>query len=115
MSKVSEIRIKQTLPCYTVSIRKTINFMEEYATFFGESISRIDNFLVAHGALTGSHVMSCFHNMDLAHLDVEVGYHLAQELPSEGDVSCRNRPSCKAVTAMAFLAKSSKSTSSKKL
>lgn len=54
MARISEIRVKQTLPCYTVSVRKTINFMEEYAAFSGEAISKIDVFLAEHNALTSS-------------------------------------------------------------
>ena len=100
MSRISEIRIKQTPSCYTVSIRKTINFMKEYASFFGEAVSQIDAFLATRGALTSSPAMSCFHNMELEQLDVEVGYHLAQELPSEGDIRCYCCPSQKIVTTI---------------
>ena len=40
MARISEIRIKQTAPCYTASVRKTINFMEEYASFFARGRER---------------------------------------------------------------------------
>ncbi|MEA4823594.1 MAG: GyrI-like domain-containing protein [Clostridiaceae bacterium] len=100
MSRISELRLKQTPACYTVSVRKTINFMEGYAAFFGEALSRIDAHLGACGALTSSPAMACFHNMDLEHLDVEVGYHLAQKVPCEGGVTCQSCPSRKIVTAI---------------
>lgn len=100
MARISEIRLKQTPARWTVSVRKTINFMEEYAAFFGDALSRIDAFLSGRGALTGSPAMACFHNMDLEHLDVEVGYHLSQELPGQGDIACQGCPSCRIVTAI---------------
>ena len=100
MARVSEIRQKQTLACWTVSVRKTIRFMDEYAAFFGEALSRIDALLAAHGVCTASSAMACFHNMDLEQLDVEVGYHFAQELPGQGDVVCHSCPSHRIVTAI---------------
>lgn len=100
MARVSEIRLKQIPACWTVSVRKTINFAEEYASFFGEALSRIDAYLLECGALTGSPAMACFHNMNLEQLDVEVGYHLAQKLPGQGEIGCRSCPACKIVTAI---------------
>lgn len=100
MARISEIRLKQTPACWTISVRKTINFLEEYAAFFGESLSRIDAFLAECGALTSSPAMACFHNMELERLDVEIGYHLAQEVSSGSDISCQCCPACKVVTAI---------------
>lgn len=100
MSRISEIRVKETPASYTVSSRKTINFMEEYGAFFGESLLRIDAHLAACGALTGSPAMACFHNMDLERLDVEVGYHLAREVPDADGIACQSCPACKVVTAI---------------
>ncbi len=100
MARITEIRLKQTPACWTISIRKTINFMEEYAAFFGESLSRIDAFLSANGVLTSSPAMACFHNMELERLDVTVGYHIAQELSGQGDIACQSCPVRKVVTAI---------------
>ena len=100
MARISEIRLKQTPACWTISARKAINFAEEYAAFFEESLARIDALLAERGVLTGSPAMACFHNMDLERLDVEAGYHLAREVPGQGGVACQSRPACKIVTAI---------------
>lgn len=70
MSRISEIRIKQTLPSYIVSIRKTINFMEEYSKFFVETMSLVSTYLDEQGVFTSSPSMVCFHNMDFEQLKI---------------------------------------------
>ncbi len=100
MSRISEIRMKQTPQCYTVSIRKTINFMEEYVSFIDEALPLIEAYLASHDVLTSSAPLTYFHNMDLEKLDVEVGYHIAQELPDDGDITCQCCPSRKVVMAI---------------
>ncbi len=100
MSRISEIRIKQTPPCYTVSVRKTINFAEEYAAFFEEALSSIDAYLDSHDVLTSSPPLTCFHNMNLEQLDVEVGYHTSRETPNEGKISCQSYEPCMVVSAI---------------
>ena len=100
MSRISEIRIKQTPACYTVSVRKTIDFKKEYVSFFDESLALIDACLDRHAVLTSSPPLTYFHNMELAQLDVEIGYHIAQEMPGEGEISCQDCPPRKVISAI---------------
>lgn len=100
MSRISEIRIKETQLCYIVSIRKTINFMKEYSSFFGESISKVSNYLEKNSVLTSSAAMACFHNMDLEHLDIEVGFYVAHEIPNTENITCKISEPYKVVTTI---------------
>lgn len=100
MSRISEIRLKETAQCYTVSIRKTISFMNEYSEFFKDALSLVSACLDEHDVLTSSPPVVCFHNMDLEQLDVEVGFHTAQDVTSNETISCKSCQPCKVVTTI---------------
>ena len=100
MSRISEIRIKQTYPCCTVSIRKTIDFMSEYSAFFGEAIGLIGNYLDEIALPACSPAMAVFHNMELEHLDLEVGFQIAKKVPGNEKVSCQVSEACRVVSAI---------------
>ncbi len=100
MSRISEIRIKQTYPCYTVSVRGTINFMNEYESFFEEALLSVTNYLDEHHIITSSPAMVCFHNMELENLEIEVGFHITQEIAGNEKIFCRDTESCKVVSTI---------------
>jgi effector-binding domain-containing protein len=50
--------------------------------------------------LPGGAPIVCFHNMDLEHLDVEIGFPVATLLTSKEDITVNTIPSQKVVTAI---------------
>lgn len=100
MARISNIAIKQEPGHFTLTIRKTIDFMKEYADFAQQAWARTGDCLKECGLFPISGPIACFHNMELASLDVELGWQIAREVAGKEGMTCRYIPSRKVVTAI---------------
>ncbi|MDT2523098.1 GyrI-like domain-containing protein [Enterococcus raffinosus] len=74
MARIAEIMIKQLPEQHMLTIRRTINFFEEYTDFMGEAIRTILQHIEENEAWPSSGPIVCFYNMDLENLAVEIGF-----------------------------------------
>lgn len=100
MARISEISLRQKQARYTASVRKTINFFEEYVPFMEEALEQIEKQLESCGFIAGSPPFTCFYNTELEKLDVEVGYHLADMIPEKGGLDVYLLPSLRVLSAI---------------
>jgi len=100
MSRISSISLTRQPGCYTLTIRKTINFMAEFSEFAGYSFDKITKYLDNLNELPGGAPIVCFHNMDLESLDVEIGFPVANHLGGKDDIGANTLPSQKVVSSI---------------
>ncbi len=100
MTRISQVFLKKQSGFHMLTVRKTINFMEEYSNFVGYSLSKIITRLDSENELASGVPTVCFHNMDLAKLDVEVGFPVANPVDGAEDVKAVTIPTQKVVTAI---------------
>jgi effector-binding domain-containing protein len=100
MARISQIELKQLPKFHTLTIRKEINFMQEFSDFSSYSFAKITNYLNSLNKLASGAPIVCFHNMDLEYLDVEIGFPVASPLKDKDDIVSNTIPSQKVVTAI---------------
>ncbi len=100
MSRISQITLIQQPCMHTLSIRRNINFMEEFSELAGYSFSKIIAYLNSLNELPGGEPFVCFHNMDLENLDVEIGFPAASPLNGKEDITVGEIKSQKTVSAI---------------
>ncbi len=100
MARISQITLKQQPDIHTVTVRKTINFLETYSEFAGYSFDKITAYLQSLRELPGGAPIVCFHNMDLENLDVEIGFPVAKSISGKEDITANTIPSQKVVSAI---------------
>ncbi len=100
MARISDITVKEQLEYCFVSIRKTIDFANEFASFSGGGFQKIMDYLDSQNILVCDGPIVCFHNMDLERLDVEVGFPVAKSANGDGEIHARMVPVQKVVTAI---------------
>ena len=100
MARISNIALTRQPAFHTLTIRKTISFMDEYSDFAGYAFSRILEHLGNVNELPGGEPIVCFHNMDLEKLDVEIGYPVATLLSGKADITAGTIPSQRVVAAI---------------
>lgn len=100
MARISQITLKEQPEYRWLAIRKTINFMAEYADFTSSSFGKIMKYLKVHRALAADGPLVCFHNTELAQLDIEVGFPIAEYLPGSDEICLGINPAQKIVTAI---------------
>lgn len=76
MTRISKIRVKQLPEKHQLTIRRTIDFFSEYSEMMGDALDQINGILTANQLLSASGPIVCFHNVDLAALDVEIGLEI---------------------------------------
>lgn len=100
MARISQITLTHQPGVHTLTIRKTINFMEEFSDFAGYSFDKIAKYLDSVNELPGGAPIVCFHNMDLESLDVEVGFPVASPVSGKDDIAGNSIPAQKVVSAI---------------
>lgn len=100
MARISEITLKEYPEYHSLTIRKTINFMEEYTTFADESFRKILDYVSSLDALVSDGPIVCFHNMDMEQLDVEAGFPVAKQIMGRDEITSNTIPVQKGVTAI---------------
>lgn len=102
MARITNILIKEEPQHYTVTIRKTIDFMKEYSDFAEQVLDNTGKYLSKLGLFPISGPIVCFHNIDLESLDVEMGWQIVHQVESKDDMVCNLIPARKIVTAIDF-------------
>lgn len=93
MTQVAGIMLKQHSQKHMLTLRRTIDFFEAYASFMGEAISELDHLLEANCLLPASGPIVCFYNADLSALDVEIGFEVAKPVKGTGKIMYKKVPS----------------------
>lgn len=100
MSRISSITLIEQSEQHVLTIRAAIDFMKDFSDFCGQSFEGIAEYLNHIGVLLGGAPIVCFHNMDLEHLDVEVGFPVANSINGKGDMKAYTIPAQKVVSAI---------------
>ena len=100
MSRISNIEIKQEPEHYTLTIRKTIDFMKDYSDFAGQVLALTGDYLNEMGIYPISGPVVCFHNQELETLDVEIGWQIARKIESKDSMLCNMIPTRKVISAI---------------
>ena len=100
MSRISNIEIKQEPEHYTLTIRKTINFMKDYSDFAMQAFALTGDYLNEMNVYPISGPVVCFHNQELESLDVEMGWQIAQKIENRDIMLCNMLPTRKVVSAI---------------
>lgn len=100
MARISAVSLKQQPEHYTLTVRKTIDFMAEYAAFAAQALDETSLHLHRLGLLPISGPIACFHNTQLKALDVECGWQLATPVESSGHLLCTHVPGRRVATAI---------------
>lgn len=100
MARISGIVIKQEPQHYMLALRKTIDFMKEYAAFAEQALTQTEECLRNMQIYPMSGPVVCFHNTDLAQLDVEIGWQITQPVQTEAGVWCSRVEPRKVVTTI---------------
>lgn len=100
MARISPVSIKQEPAHHTLTLRRTIDFMQDYAAFADEALKRTSAYLDALGVFPMSGPIVCFHNTALERLDVEMGWQIAQPVGDQDAMTCQKIPARKVVTAI---------------
>ena len=92
---------------HTLTIRKTINFTQEFSTFAGYAFDKIAKYLNSVNALFGGAAIVCFHNVGSDYneetwekLNVEIGFPVARPISGKEDITANTIPSQKVVSAI---------------
>ena len=100
MTRITKIMQKKIPEMQVLSVRRSIHFFEEYATFMGEAIEAILQVITEADSFPSSGPIVCFHTMDLEHLDVEVAFQVAEEIAGSGEVVATILPVRTIITAI---------------
>ncbi|MDL2318826.1 GyrI-like domain-containing protein [Eubacteriales bacterium OttesenSCG-928-A19] len=100
MARISNISVKQEPEHYTLTIRKTIDFMKDYSDFAGQVLTLTGNYLNKMGVHPMSGPLVCFHNQDLETLDVEIGWQIVRKIENKDDMLCKPVPTRKLVSTI---------------
>ena len=100
MTRISNITIAEQSEYCFLAIRKTIDFMVDFSEFSKQSFEKISKYLEERGILSSGAPIVCFHNMDLAKLDVEVGFPVATYIDGKNEILQRIVPAQKIITAI---------------
>lgn len=92
MTRIADIMLKQLPEQPMLTLRKTINFFEDYANFMGEAINSILQLIEENNALPSSGPIVCFHNIDLEKLDVEIGFATPRVFEDKDEIKSLTQP-----------------------
>ncbi|MEA5028758.1 MAG: GyrI-like domain-containing protein [Sphaerochaeta associata] len=100
MGVVSNIGLFEQGRQHVLSIRRVLDF-KDFPLIAKESYARLTDFMASRNLLPSGCPFVCYHNADLEHLDVEMGFPIAQEIESEtSEVQCRTIPGQRVVSAL---------------
>ena len=100
MARISNISIKQQPEHYTLTVRKTIDFMKEYAEFAEQALAQTDAYMEELDVFPISGPIACFHNTDLEQLDVEMGWQITRQAKNKNEIRCNQIPARRIVTSI---------------
>lgn len=100
MARIAEITLKDMPERHILSRRETIDFMKDYAAFAEKALDEALAYLEQAGKAPAGGPMVCFHNTDLAELDVEMGFPVAELLSGENGIRGRTLPAVRVATTI---------------
>ncbi len=100
MARVSNITLLRQSGFHFISVRGTINFMEEFSDFSFRAFKQTAEHIENMNKLPSGEPLVCFHNTDLEQLDVEIGFPTAESLPAKNDIAVRYVPPRKCAVAI---------------
>ncbi|MDT2598724.1 GyrI-like domain-containing protein [Enterococcus hulanensis] len=92
MTRIADIMIKELPEQHLLTLRRTINFFEEYSELMGTAVENILALIEENEAQPSSGPIVCFHNIDLEALDVEIGFATPRPLEGKGEVQTQTNP-----------------------
>lgn len=94
-----DIKLNEQKPQPVLSIRKRTT-IEELPKLIGESYKQIMEYLDELNEQPVDAPFTAYYNLDMNNLDVEMGFPISNQLPEKGEISYREIPSERVVTAM---------------
>ena len=92
-----ECREQNAVPVLMVRARTA---MKNLPQVIGENYQKIMGYLTTLGEQPADAPYTCYNNMDMDDLDVEMGYPVGKSLPGKGDILAGEIPAGRYVTAM---------------
>jgi effector-binding domain-containing protein len=99
MTVVSRIELIEMPIQHVLSIRTTLRFAD-YPAVAQRCYGKIKEFAAHKQLLLSGCPFVCYHNVDLEHLDVEMGFPVARPVAGTGEIVGRSIPVQKAVTGI---------------
>lgn len=91
MPEISEIEFYDIPAQPVLSIREVMPF-SEFPIRAESAFTKILAYLTQSGRLPAGGPFVCYHNTDLEHLDVEIGFPVFESLPERDDIHCVIHP-----------------------
>lgn len=85
MPKMSNIEILQRRDQPTLVIRKTVK-VDDLPGVIGYCYEEIEKYLKDIEVYVEDVPFVAYHNMDMQHLDVEIGFPVSQKIPEKGEI-----------------------------
>jgi effector-binding domain-containing protein len=99
MTVVSKIDLYEQPEQHVLSIRTTIRFAE-YSQTARQAFGKIQAYAAQNNLLLAGCPFVCYYNVDLDHLDIEIGFPVARPISGNGDIVGRTIPVQKVVSAI---------------
>lgn len=100
MGVVSKIGLFEQGRQHVLSIRTVLDF-KDFPKAAKESYAQLTAFMESRNLLPSGCPFVCYHNADLVHLDVEMGFPIAQETEIETtEIQCHTIPRQRVVSAL---------------
>ena len=99
MGIISKIDLIERPEQHVLSIRRVIDF-DDYPDTAKQTYQKIIEYARQSGLLFAGGPFVCYHNTDLKHLDVEMGFPVARPASGKGDISGCTIPAHQAVSGI---------------
>ena len=99
MPKISRIELVQQNEQPVLAIR-TMTSIEKLPQLIGESYQKMADYLAELGECLSDVPFVAYHNMDMHHLDVEIGFPVMKKLPDKGDLKSGCIPESRSISCM---------------
>ncbi|MDL2237633.1 GyrI-like domain-containing protein [Christensenellaceae bacterium OttesenSCG-928-K19] len=83
MAVISRIELYERPEQFVISVRKTIDFFSQFEGLAGQTFDAILQYAEKNGILFSGCPFTCYHNTDLAQLDVEIGFPVPERVKVE--------------------------------
>jgi effector-binding domain-containing protein len=97
MSYKCDVKEQATQPTLAIRTRTAV---QELGRVLGEAYGTIAQYLGQLGEQPAGPPFAAYYNMDMQDLDVEIGFPVARELPSQGDIQASEIPGGKVATCL---------------
>jgi effector-binding domain-containing protein len=99
MSIISKINLLEQPQQHVLSVRTVINF-SDYSNAAKQAYKNIMEYAEHNSLLLSGGPFVCYHNTDLANLDVEMGFPVAKPVPGNDGIKGHTIPAQKAVAGI---------------